>query len=181
MFSLLTGQHNKKIVLKTRVGCCLLVAPVVSRRTWEAGEEHKERRTDGRKVLGQVVTEVVGGWGAGCSHAVTKAGLWRLGVTWCSCVAVAVGLLGRHGHVGPCCEHELGCACKQKHQNQLWSLSKIFLRLHLDILVRTAAQQRHIMICFTVNNGLRLCSLLLLFPQRLGGFEFVHLRKTQQQ
>lgn len=55
MFSLVTGQHNKKIVLKTRVGCCLLVAPVVSRRPWEAGEEHKERRTDGGKVLGQVV------------------------------------------------------------------------------------------------------------------------------
>ncbi len=34
---------------------------------------------------------------------------------------------------------------------------------------------------FTVNNGLRLSSLLLLFPQRLRGFEFVHLRKTQQQ
>lgn len=33
----------------------------------------------------------------------------------------------------------------------------------------------------TVNNGLRLRSLLLLFPQRLRGFEFVHLRKTQQQ
>lgn len=114
------------------------MAPVVSRRPWEAGEEHKERRTDGRKVLGQVV--VVGGeggvWAVGCSHAVTEAGLWRLGVAWCCCVTVAVGLLRRHGHIGPCCEHELGCA---------------------------------------VNNGLRLCSLLLLFPQGLGGFKFVHL------
>lgn len=34
---------------------------------------------------------------------------------------------------------------------------------------------------FTINNGLRLSSLLLLFPQRLRGFEFVHLWKTQQQ
>lgn len=75
-------------------------------------------------------------WVVGCSHAVTEGGLWRLAVVGCCCVAVAVGLLRRHGHVGPCCEHKLGCA---------------------------------------VNNGLRLCSLLFLFPQRLGGFEFVHL------
>lgn len=34
---------------------------------------------------------------------------------------------------------------------------------------------------FTVNNGLRLCRLLLLFPQRLRGFKFVHLWKTRQQ
>lgn len=27
-----------------RVVCCLLVAPVVSRRPWEAGEEHREDR-----------------------------------------------------------------------------------------------------------------------------------------
>lgn len=52
MFSLGTGRQNKKIVPETRVGCCLLVAPVVSRRPWEAGEEHKGGRTDGRKVLG---------------------------------------------------------------------------------------------------------------------------------
>ncbi len=111
MFSLVTGQRNKKIVLKTRVGCCLLVAPVVSRRPWEAGEEHKERRTDGRKVLGSSC----GGWGGagvvGRSHAVTEAGLWRLAVAGCCCVAVAVGLLRGHGHVGPCREHELGRAC----------------------------------------------------------------------
>lgn len=86
----------------------MLVAPVVSRRPWEAGEEHKERRTDGRKVSGQVE---VGSGVVGCSHAVTEAGLWRLDVAWCCCVAVAVGLLRRHGHVGPCCEHKLGCAC----------------------------------------------------------------------
>lgn len=46
-----------------RVGCCLLVAPVVSRRPWEAGEEHKERRTDGGKVSGQFVMGVGGCWG----------------------------------------------------------------------------------------------------------------------
>lgn len=47
------------------------------------------------------------------SHAVTKVGLWRLGVAWSRCVAVAVGLLGGHGygHVGPRCEHELWRAC----------------------------------------------------------------------
>lgn len=88
------------------------MAPVVSRRPWEAGEEHKERRTDGGKVSGQVVVlvVVVGGL-VGCSHAVTEAWLWGLAVAWCCCVAVAVGLLRRHGHVGPCCEHELRCAC----------------------------------------------------------------------
>lgn len=52
----------------------------------------------------------VGGYW-GCSHAVTEAGLWRLAVAWCCCVAVAVGLLRRDGHVGPRCEHELGRAC----------------------------------------------------------------------
>lgn len=57
MFSLVTG-HCKKIILETRVGCCLLVAPVVSRRPWEAGEEHKEKRTDERRVSGQVVVVV---------------------------------------------------------------------------------------------------------------------------
>lgn len=57
MFSLVTSSHNKKNVLKMRVGCCLLVAPVVSRRPWEAGEEHKERRTNGGKVLSQVVVQ----------------------------------------------------------------------------------------------------------------------------
>lgn len=55
----ITGQHNKKIVLKMRVVCCLLVAPVVSRRPWEAGEEHKERRTEGRYW----VKLWWGGWG----------------------------------------------------------------------------------------------------------------------
>lgn len=34
---------------------------------------------------------------------------------------------------------------------------------------------------FTVNDGLGLSSLLLLFPQRLGGFQFVHLGETQRQ
>lgn len=49
--------------------------------------------------------------GMGCrSHAVTEAGLWRLAVAWCCCVAVAVRLLRRHGHVGPRCEHELWCS-----------------------------------------------------------------------
>lgn len=85
----------------------MLAAPVVSRRPWEAGEEHKERGTDGRKVSGQVMVVMVVG---GCSHAITEAGLWWLAVAWCCCVAVAIGLLRRHGHVGPCCEHELGCA-----------------------------------------------------------------------
>lgn len=47
----------------------------------------------------------------GRSHAVTEAGLWRLAVAWRCCVAVAVGLLRRDGHVGPCREHELGRAC----------------------------------------------------------------------
>lgn len=50
-----------------------------------------------------------GCWGR--SHAVTEAGLWRLAVARRRCVAVAVGLLRRDGHVGPRCEHELGCAC----------------------------------------------------------------------
>lgn len=31
---------------------------------------------------------------------------------------------------------------------------------------------------FTINNGLRLGRLLLLLPQRLGGFQFVHLWET---
>lgn len=48
------------------MGCCLLVAPVVSRRPWEAGEEHKERRTDGRKVSGQVMMGSRGGVDWGC-------------------------------------------------------------------------------------------------------------------
>lgn len=55
-------------------------------------------------------------WGAGvvgCSHAITKVGLWWLAVAWRCCVAVAIGLLGRHSHVGACCEHELRGACNK--------------------------------------------------------------------
>lgn len=61
MFSLVTGQHNKKIVLRNESGLLLACGPVVSRRPWEAGEEHKERRTDGGEVSGQVVVVGVEG------------------------------------------------------------------------------------------------------------------------
>lgn len=111
MFSPGTGRQNKKIVPETRVGCCLLVAPVVSRRPWEAGWGTQRRENRWKEGVGLSC-----GWGrmwvVGCSHAVTEGGLWRLAVVGCCCVAVAVGLLRRHGHVGPCCEHKLGCACK---------------------------------------------------------------------
>ena len=92
------------------------------------------------------------GWEEGvvCSHAVTEVGLWRLGVAWCCCVAVAVGLLGRHSHVGPCCEHELGCACntniKSLQQVRLWSLSEMFSRSRLrtwsDLILTSVIQSQ---------------------------------------
>lgn len=51
------------------------------------------------------------GWVGVCSHAVAEAGLLWLAVARRCWVAVAVGLLGGHGHVGPRCEHELWRAC----------------------------------------------------------------------
>lgn len=59
-----------------------------------------------------------GRWTAGCSHAITEAGLWRLAVAGRCCVAVAVGLLRRHGHVGPRREHELGGAWNTHRDNE---------------------------------------------------------------
>lgn len=72
------------------------------------GEELKERRT--RRNAG-------GGDGGGTAlHAVAEAGLRRLPVTSGGAVTVAVRLLRRNGDVGPCGEHQLGCACNTKHR-----------------------------------------------------------------
>lgn len=78
-----------------------------------------------------------GGGVVGCSHAITEAGLWGLAVTWCCCVTVAIGLLRRHGHVGPCCEHELGCACNRNISSEEHGRSHIVQKIFPVTLTAT--------------------------------------------
>lgn len=91
----------------SRVGCRLLVAPVVCRRPEEAGEEEEEDGGMGGRCRVRMRRVSVGGE----SHAVTEAGLRRLSVARRRRVAVAVRLLRGHGHVGPRREHQLRRSC----------------------------------------------------------------------
>lgn len=96
----LNNNNNKKKYSKPEwVAACLW--PFL----WVEDHGKLVRNTNGGQMDGR--SSCWGDWG---SHAVTEVGLRRLVVGWCCRVAVAVGLLRRHRHVGPCCEHELGSA-----------------------------------------------------------------------
>lgn len=66
------------------------------------------------------------------------------------------------------------CPTSSFYAPKNYKYERLKLRVHI---CEVQSQQQ----AFTVNDGLGLSSLLLLFPQRLGGFQFVHLGETQRQ
>lgn len=163
------------------MGCCLLVASVVSRRPWDAGEKHKEKDRwkegveSGREV---VVVGAVGGlrgssvftcrnqsWAVAagcsleplCSRSRRPAGGARVRARWAPLWAWAV-------------------ACLQHRRHKRVKTSRLlFWKVLMSVLGGLLGA------VFTVYDGLGLGGLFLLFPQGLGGFKLVHLQRAHRQ